>query len=291
MRASRPTGFYMKQLFLILFITLTLNAQERIIALSPSINEIIFALDAGEQIVGNTDYALYPKASITLPKVGGYFSPSLEKIVSLKPTLVIMQQNNHKLSLKLEQLGIKTKIIKIDKLENIKKSIIEIGDILDKKERANKIVKNINDELKNLKSIVSNKKILIVFGRYPKLDKQIFVAGQNLYFDEIINESNNTNALKSERKGQPILNMENIIASNPDIVLLLARCKADGVDNKELIKPWLELPISASKTNSIYVNNNIYASMPSDRLVLFLKDFKNMLDNYKEKVEENNVTN
>ncbi len=271
----------MKQLFLILFITLTLNAQERIIALSPSINEIIFALDAGEQIVGNTDYALYPKASIDIPKVGGYFSPSLEKIVSLKPTLVIMQQNNHKLSLKLGQLGIKTKIIKIDKLENIKKSIIEIGNILDKKESAKKIVKNINDELKNLKNIVTNKKILIVFGCYIKLDKQVFVAGQNLYFDEIINESNNTNALQSERKGQPILNMENIIASNPDIVLLLARCQADGVDNKELIKPWLELPISASKTNSIYLNNNIYASMPSERLVLFLRDFREMLEDYK----------
>ncbi len=278
----------MNKILLILFITLTLNAQERIIALSPSINEIIFALDAGEQIVGNTDYALYPKASIKVPKVGGYFSPSLEKIVSLQPTLVIMQQNNHKLSLKLGQLGIKTKIIKIDKLENIKKSIIEIGDILDKKESAKKIVKNINDELKNLKNIVTNKKILIVFGRYIKLDKQVFVAGQNLYFDEIINESNNTNALQSERKGQPILNMENIIASNPDIVLLLARCQTDGVDNKELIKPWLELPISASKTNSIYVNNNIYASMPSDRLVLFLKDFKNMLDDYKERINLKN---
>ncbi len=114
------------------------------------------------------------------------------------------------------------------------------------------------------------------------------MAGQNLYFDEIINESNNTNALQSERKGQPILNMENIIASNPDIVLLLARCQTDGVDNKELIKPWLELPISASKTNSIYVNNNIYASMPSDRLVLFLKDFKNMLDDYKERINLKN---
>ena len=278
----------MNKTLLILFITLTLNAQERIIALSPSINEIIFALDAGEQIVGNTDYALYPKASIKVPKVGGYFSPSLEKIVSLKPTLVIMQQNNHKLSLKLGQLGIKTKIIKIDKLENIKKSIIEIGDILDKKESAKKIVKNINDELKNLKNIVTNKKILIVFGRYIKLDKQVFVAGQNLYFDEIINESNNTNALQSERKGQPLLNMENIIASNPDIVLLLARCKADGVDNKELIKPWLELPISASKTNSIYVNNNIYASMPSDRLVLFLRDFREMLEDYKKRINPKN---
>ena len=281
----------MKKILLLLLLTLTLNAGERIMALSPSINEIIFALDSGDNIVANTDHCLYPKESIAIPKVGGYFSPSLEKIISLKPTLVIMQQNNHKLSLKLEKLGIKTKVIQIDKLENIKKSIIEIGTILKKKEEAEKIVKNINNELKNLKNIVHNKKILIVFGRNTELNKHVFVAGQNLYFDEIINESNNSNALQSERKGQPILNMENIIASNPDIVLLLARCEADGVPNEELIKPWLELPISASKTKSIYVNNNIYASMPSDRLVLFLKDFHEVLENYKNKIEENNVTN
>lgn len=266
--------------------TLALNAQERIIALSPSINEIIFALDSGDQIVANTDYALYPKASINIPKVGGYFSPSLEKIISLKPTLVIMQQNNHKLSLKLEKLGIKTKVIQIDKLSNIKKSIISIGAILEKEKEAKQIVDNINDALKKLPNIIKDKKILIVFGRNTDLSKNVFVAGQNLYYDEIINESNNTNALQSNRKGQPILNMENIIACNPDIVLLLARCQADGVSNDGLIKPWLELPISAAKTKAIYINPNIYAGLPSDRLVLFLEDFREMLVAYEETVNK-----
>ena len=278
----------MKKTLLILLTTLTLNAQERIIALSPSINEIIFALGSGEQIVANTDYSLYPKASIALPKVGGYFSPSLEKIVALKPTLVIMQQNNHKLSLKLERLGIKSKIIKIDKLANIKTSISEIGSMLNKKDEAQKIVENIDEALKNLRNIISNKKILIVFGRYAKLDKQVFVAGQNLYFEEIINESNNSNALKSERKGQPILNMENIIACNPDIVLLLARTQENGASDEAIVKPWLALPIAAAKSKSIYINSNVYASMPSDRLVLFLEDFKKMLDDYKERINVKN---
>jgi len=281
----------MRKTLLILFATLTLNAQERIIALSPSINEIIFALGAGDKIVANTDYSLFPKASINIPKVGGYFSPSLEKIVTLKPSLVIMQYNNHKLSLKLKKLGIKTKVVEIDKLDNIKKSITEIGDILNKTKEATKIVENINKELESLHDIVTNKKILIVFGRNTDLSKHIFVAGQNLYFNEIINESNNTNALQSTRKGQPILNMENIIASNPDIVLLLARCEVDGVSNETLIKPWLELPISASKTKAIYVNSNIYASIPSDRLILFLKDFRELLEDYKKRTEENNATN
>jgi len=274
----------MKKIFLLLFLTLVAHTQERIIALSPAINEIIFALDAGDRIVANTDYALYPEASKKIPKVGGYFSPSLEKIVSLKPTLVVMQKNNYKLSLKLKRLGIKSKIIKIDKLDNIKSAILEIGTLLDKVKEAQQIVDTINNELKQLKNIVTNKKILIVFGRNTDLSKQVFVAGQNLYFDEIINESNNTNALHSTRKGQPILNMENIIACNPDIVLLLARCKADGVSNKELIKPWLELPISASKTKAIYINSNIYAGLPSDRLALFLNDFRAVLKEYKEKI-------
>ena len=273
----------MKKLLLSLLLTLTLNAQERIIALSPAINEILFALDANKSVVGNTEYALYPEISKKLPKVGGYFSPNLEKIVALKPSLVIMQSNNHKLSLKLKRLGIQSKIIKIDKLENIKKAIGEIGELVHKEKKAKSIVNNIDHELSQLHNIISNKKILIVFGRYTNLSKQVFVAGQNLYYDEIINESNNTNALQSERKGQPILNMENIIASNPDIVLLLARDQEDGVSDQELINPWLKLPISASKTKSIYLNKNIYAGIPSDRLVLFLKDFRVMLEDYNAK--------
>ena len=273
----------MKLLLILLISVHTLLGDERIITLSPAVNEIVFALNSGNDIVGNTDFSLYPEASVKIPKLGGYFSPNLEKIVALKPSIVIMQQNNHKLSLKLNRLGIKSKIIKIDKLDNIKSAIKEIGKLLHKEREAKEIVDNINQGLKELKGITSNKRILIVFGRNTDLSKQIFVAGQNLYFDEIINESNNTNALHSSRKGQPILNMENIIACNPDIVLLLARCQADGVSNDKLIKPWLELPINASKHRAIYINSNIYAGIPSHRLTFFLEDFKTMLENYSKK--------
>ena len=211
----------MKKIFLILFITTLLsNAKERIIALSPAINEILFALDANESTIANTDYSLYPKISQKLPKVGGYFSPNLEKIVSLNPSLVIMQNNNHKLSLRLKQLGIKTEIVKIDTLKSIKETILQIGKTVHNQQKAKNIVNRIDKELTNLKNIITNKKILIVFGRNTDLSRNIFVAGQNLYYDEIINESNNTNALHSNRKGQPILNMENIITSNPDITSL-----------------------------------------------------------------------
>jgi len=272
----------MIKLFLLLVITLNLFANERIIALSPSVNEIVFALGKGDEIVGNTTYCKYPEASLAITKVGGYFNPSLEKILALNPTLVIMQQNNYKLGQKLQQLGIKTKIIQIDRLSNIKSSILDIAEILNREEEAKRIINDIDRELERLKNITKDKKILIVMGHNTSLASRIFVAGQNLYFDDIINASGNTNALQSKRKGQPVLNMENIIACNPDIVILLSHSMHEmGLSRSDLINPWLELPINAGKTKSIYIIDKLYAGIPSDRLVYFLRDFQGILNDYK----------
>jgi len=243
----------MKLLLLLLLVNFS-YANQRIVTLSPSINEIVYALGVGKSVVGNTQYCIYPKESQSVTKVGGYFSPSLEKIVALQPTIVIMQQSSFKLSKRLNSLGIKTKIVKIDRLHNIKSSILTIGEIVHKSKEAQTIVENINKSLKDLEGIVSNKKILMVIGHNTSLVKQIFVVGQNLYLNVIIEISGNKNALQSNRKGQPVLNQENIIATNPDLVILLAHSmKEKGLSKKDLIEPWEKLPINAGKNSQIYI--------------------------------------
>jgi len=75
--------------------------------------------------------------------------------------------------------------------------------------------------------------------------------------------------------------MENIIALNPDIVILIAPFTKDkGLTKEQLIKPWLDLPINAKKTKSIYVLDKHYAGISSDRLRYFLKDFSGFLNEY-----------
>ncbi|MCF6205690.1 MAG: helical backbone metal receptor [Sulfurovum sp.] len=268
-----------RSLFGVLLITpLLLCAKERIVTLSPAINEIVYALGAGDDVVGNTTYSLYPEASKTVAKVGGYFSPNLEKILALRPTLVIMQPNNAKLAAQLTKLHIKTMTVPIDRLAHIKDSILKLGKRLHKSDKAKAIVARIDEALKQTQGIVKNKKILIVFGHNTVISGNIFVAGQNLYFDDIITASGNTNALHSDRKGQPVLNRENIIALNPDIVILLARdLEKLGLHKNDLIDPWLSLPIRAAKQRNIYLLDKAYDGIPSDRLVLFLQDFKAIL--------------
>jgi len=108
--------------FILLFI-LNLNAQERIVSLSPSITEILFALQKGDKLVGTSSYSNYPPEAKKLPIVGAYTQPHLEKILALSPTLVIGQTFNQSSLEKLKHFKIKTLQVNLKTLTNIKNSI------------------------------------------------------------------------------------------------------------------------------------------------------------------------
>ncbi len=249
---------------------------QRIVALSPAIDEILFALGKGEEVVGNTLYATYPEAAKNVPKVGGYFSVSLEKIVALDPTLVLMQRNNLALRPKLEKLGIKTALIRIDSLADLKAGIERIGALTGAKERAEEIVAQIDAHLAKTKGILRDKKILIVFGVNFDLGKEIYISGNHLYYADIIRASGNRNAYTDKSIDQPTVSMEGIIGMNPDIVYILAhRIRPDQTD--ALIAPWLRLPITAARAKTIYVTTRKYAGMPSQRVIHFIDDYRKVL--------------
>jgi iron complex transport system substrate-binding protein len=274
----------MKYLFIfILLCTSLLGAEQRIVALAPSINEILFALGKGESVVGNTTYATYPEASKKIPKVGGYFSVSLEKIVALKPTLVLLQRNNLALKPKLEKLGIRTELIRISSLDDLKAGIMRIGELTYTKQRAAEIIEEINDAVKSTVGILKGKKILIVFGVNFDLKKEVFISGNHLYFADIIRASGNQNAFAEETSKQPVISMEGIIALNPDIVYILAH-RVKEKETSQLIVPWLKLPVTAARAKTIYVTTQKYAGMPSQRVVLFIRDFKEVLEDAKRKL-------
>ncbi len=267
-----------KSIILTIILTIYIEANQRIVALSPAINEIIYALDRGDMIVANTEYCNYPLASKNKYKVGGYFSVSMERILKAKPSLVIMQKNNQKLATRLERFNIKSKIIRINRLRDIKDTILTIGDLLNNNIKANSIINSINKKLKETQNIIQNKKILIVIGEYTTILKGVFVVGNNLYLDDIIKQSGNQNAFKSSRVGQPILNLENILATKADIVIILAPyLYQNSMTKDDILTPWQNIPLPASKNKNIFIIDKDYAGVSSDRLVLFLEDFKNIL--------------
>lgn len=273
-----------KYIFILLFFCINLMGESRIVTLTPSINEIVYALGMGENVVANTKYCDFPEESKSVKKVGGYSTISLEKILESKPTVVIAQNYDAKMLRNLKNLNIKTMIFKTDTISSIKNTIKTLGEYFGKQEKANELISNIDISLKSLENIVLDKKILIVIGPRKNLNNQIYITGNNLYFEDIIKASGNKNAYFSTSTNQPVVNSEKIINMNPDIIVMISPF-LDGKEKeqKELIKLWQTLPVNASIKNNIYIVDKLYAGIPSQRVIYFMKDFKKILENVRNK--------
>src|SRR6267142_2020906 len=107
---------------LLLFLLLAL-APHRIVSVAPAITEMLFALGAGDQIVGVTTYCNYPEAAKAKPKIGGFTTPNVEAILALRPDRVFMMKSRPDVAQKLRQTGIDVLAVQPDNLAGIYESI------------------------------------------------------------------------------------------------------------------------------------------------------------------------
>ena len=274
----------MKKILFILIFCINLWGEQRIVTLSPSINEIVYALGEGQNVVANTKHCDFPEESKSVSKIGGYNDISLEKVLEVKPTIVIGQDYDEKLVQNLKSLNIKVLSYKTNTIENIRNTILELGSLFKKEDKAKEIISNIDNSLATLKSITENKKILIVISPKMTLSNQIYVTGNFIYFEDIIKASGNKNAYNSTNSAQPVVNTEKIINMNPDIIVLLAPFY-DGktAELNQLKELWKTLPINAAKQNNIYAVDKLYAGIPSQRVEFFINDFRKILEDVRNK--------
>ena len=169
----------MRMIFLI-FLTFSLHGSERIIALAPSISEIVFALGKGNELVGVSEYASYPKAVTKITQVGGYTNPSLEKIFSLNPSLVIGQTHYNKTLQQLNKLGIKTLSLEMTTIKTIQDSIKKIAKALNTD--PSPLLNPINEAIKKAQDKPkTDQRILIVYGLSLDMNRGLYIAGHSCH--------------------------------------------------------------------------------------------------------------
>lgn len=259
----------MKTIFIALLFVLTLGANERIISLSPSITEIVYALEKGDSLVATSAYSLYPKEAQNLPVIGGYENPNIEKIIALKPTLVVAQSYNTNILEKLKYFNIKTVILKLKTIDEIKNSINILSHEIGSPIIANKLTANIDNALLKAPKNKNPHTVMIVYGLHEDLRNGIYIAGHDIFFEDIIKECGNTNAFTGDITAQPVLNYENVIALNPDqIIILHSHATEADVDVKKALQAWYKLPTNASKNGRISIVDEDYLHIPSHRVAL-----------------------
>ncbi len=249
------------RLLVLLLLALNLYA-ERIIALSPAIAEILFAVGRGDEVVGVSEHTTYPTEAAALPKVGGYYQPSIETILALQPSLVIAQKNHAALLQQLRTLHIATQSVDLEHLDTIMHTIVALGK---NTPQAHTLVRAIETAKKRYKTTApTSLRVLLVFGLFADLRDNIYVSGKELFFNEIIEICGATNAITSTIPKQPILTYESLIALNPDVVLIINAHHSDHT--QEALQAWYHTPIAAARNGRIVVIEEEFIAIPSQRV-------------------------
>ena len=260
-----------KTFLLTLVFIFQLQGEERIISLSPSITEILFALDKGEEIVATSAYSLHPEDAKKIPVIGGHESPHLEKILSFSPTLVVGQTYNQAILDKLKHFKIKTLTLKLKSIQSIKESIAILAQTLDSLSDK-QLITNIDNALLKANKNTNPHSVMIVYGLREDLRRATYIAGHDIFFEEIIQECGNTNAYTQNTTAQPVLNYENIIAINPEqIIILHSLATEKDADVKRALQNWYDLPTKASKNGKISIVDESYLHIPSHRIALTIE--------------------
>jgi iron complex transport system substrate-binding protein len=192
--------------------------RERVVSLSPSTTEAVFALGAGGQLVGRSRYCDWPPEVSRLPAVGGFADPSLEAIMGLAPTLVVGARGpaGPVLEKTLRARGIATSFPETESLAQIEAMLVELGHRLGRDEAAAEVVASIRARRDAVARAVAGRppvRTLFLFDVGP-----IVAAGPGSFPDELVRLAGGANVV--DRGGAyPTLGIERVIALDPDVIL------------------------------------------------------------------------
>lgn len=195
---------------------------ERVIALLPSLTEIVCALDACDRLVATGQFANWPEHVKKLPKVGrGLDDVGIERIVSLKPDLVLLSRSQ-RASGRLDDLGIVSFALDTDRYADIERAVRTIGELLGVPARAAAL----NAQIQRSVAAVSAEALARRHGDgasvYFEVDRGPYAAGPQSYIGELLSRLGVRNIVTPDLGPFPKLNPEYVVRRDPDVIFIAA---------------------------------------------------------------------
>ncbi|WP_107942021.1 ABC transporter substrate-binding protein [Metasolibacillus fluoroglycofenilyticus] len=238
------------------------RAPEKIISLTPSNTEILFALNLENEVVGVNDIDDYPPAVAEKERVGS-MEYNVEKIVSLQPDIVFAHESSmFAVEPALEQLeaaGVTVFVVKnAATFEETYMTMEQIGTLTGKVEEAEKMVESIKTKLADIQAKVEGqeeKSAFVVVGMTP----DIYAVGQNTFMDEMLKAINIKNVVEADE--WPMYSPEDFVASNPSTIIVTYAEDVDAVLNNPAFAE-----MDAVKNGAVYTVDGSMTSRQGPRI-------------------------
>jgi iron complex transport system substrate-binding protein len=247
----------------------------RLVSLAPSITETLYALGLGDHVVGDTDYCEYPAEAKLKPHVGPILNPSLEKIVELKPDLVLgsPEANRIETADRLARLGIPLYGVTARSVEETLHSVEDLGWLLNREAAARSLLEGLRRRIVAVEEGVAGRgqpKVLFVVWYRP-----LTTAGAHTFITDVIHRAGGVSISEDLPGEWPRLSLEEALRRDPDVILL-PRAESFSPELEELrhLPGWRDL--RAVKNRRMYFISDTIIR-PSPRLVDALEEVARVL--------------
>ncbi len=246
---------------------------------------MLFALGLGDRVVGVTFFCHYPEEAKKIPKVGTYIQPNLEVILSLRPDLVIIQENPVRLAEKLKAVHLNVLELKHTTVEDIYDSITQIGRAAGAAERASELNHSIRGALSEIRQRTAKwprRRMMFIVGRTPNTLEGLTAVGKASYLNELIRIAGGENVFGDSLAPYPQVTLEEVLARNPEVIVDMGDMAAtEGVtpeQKRRVVALWGRYPnLAAVRRRAVYAVASDIFVVPGPRMVEAARAFARML--------------
>jgi iron complex transport system substrate-binding protein len=234
-----------------------------IICLAPNLTETVYALGLWKEVAGVTNYTDYPPEARLKPHVGGLIDPSLEKIVSLHPDLVLADAgiNRQQTVEQLEHLHIPVFVVRPQGLKGVLKSIREIGEATGRQAAAANLVKDLQAKEKQIADRVQGlprPKVFVLIWYQP-----VITAGRTAFVTDVISAAGGRSVTADIPQAWPQISMERVLQLSPDFLLLVRGGGHGGVSLGMLrASPGWRNVQAVQRGRVIYMDDRLFHASP-----------------------------
>jgi len=238
----------------------------RIVSLAPNLTETVFAIGAGDLLVGDTDYCDYPAEATKKTRIGGPVNPSLEKIASLRPDLVLATRAINRLATveSLEQLGISVYVTDPRTVDEVLTSTDKLGRLLGAEEQSAALTASLRGRLQQLQERLAGTEPRSVF--FITWVDPLISVGRNTFLADALHLAGARSVIETPQDW-PQVNLEQVVSAQPEY-LIFSSDDPDQIHRQmaELRgRPgWLGL--EALRRNQIVILSEAF-SRPAPRLI------------------------
>jgi len=196
----------------------------RIVSLVPATTEMLFAMGAGNRVIGVGTYDRFPPEVDRLPRLGGLLDPNIEQLIALRPELVIVYDTQADLRRQLERAGIPMWPYSTRDLADVTSTVRALGTRIGLSAEANATADGIEARLKAVQARVAGQRrprTLLVFGREPGTLREINASGGYGFLHDLLEIAGGTDVLADVKRASVTMSTEMVLARAPEVIVEL----------------------------------------------------------------------